>query len=52
MDVYESKRTDIWGQIIKAQYKEDQDNKIVKKMDREKKNHGVWLCDFYSLTPY
>jgi len=40
MDVYESKQNDIWGQIIKAQYREDESNKLVKKIEKEKNNAG------------
>lgn len=44
-DIYESKRRDMWGQIIKAQYKEDELNKT---KNRQKKiesdhNYGVLL---------
>jgi hypothetical protein len=39
MDVYESKKGDLWGQIIKAQYLEDLENKKRDKFFKEKKNH-------------
>lgn len=39
MDVYESKKGDLWGQIIKAQYLEDLENKKKDRFVKEKKNH-------------
>ena len=39
MDVYESKKQDLWGQIIAAQYKEDEDNKIKVHEEKLKRNH-------------
>ena len=39
MDVYDSKKEDLWGKIIAAQYKEDEDNKGKVHAAKLKKNH-------------
>lgn len=39
MDVYDSKKEDLWGKIIAAQYKEDEDNKGKVHATKLKKNH-------------
>ena len=39
MDVYESKKKDLWGKIIQAQYKEDEENKHAAHAAKLKRNH-------------
>eukprot|EP01031_Cornospumella_fuschlensis_P040270 gene40270-49069_t len=46
-DIYESKRRDMWGQIIKAQYKEDEANKVSNRQKKLEADHkyGVLLTN-------
>lgn len=45
LDVYESKKSDTWGHIIKAQYQEELEQNEIKRRERERANkeYGVRL---------
>ena len=42
--VYESKQQDLWGKIIKGQYIADEENKIVKRKQKEDANDEYARC--------
>ena len=38
LDIYQSKKNDTWGKIIKAQYLEDEEKKVLARREKERAN--------------